>query len=244
MSEHKKERSTIMLTKETFRATRIYAAKKGMDISSFTELALCEQIKREQEEEKRKQEEAELTGIINVAKRSNQQMRQKLDFNPQIAREFINNILAGIDSKYHYYVVNEITKDEKGEPRHVLLELNIPKLEFPTTKEKILQHIEKLEKTGIDIISEKGSKIEKYGFGIEMGYIKNLPDTPKNKIYNSRIDLEGALQDIFRYNRDLAIWHNKDGSINDRVIGFKLRINEGIEKEKPNLSKQEKELNK
>ena len=112
-----------MVSEDVFKNTRIYAIKKGMDISSFVEEALKEKIAKTQELEQKQQELTELTATVNVARRLYQQLKQKPDFNSTISTDFIKNIIAGVDSKYHDYVTKAIIEEDPQKYSEIVPEL-------------------------------------------------------------------------------------------------------------------------
>jgi hypothetical protein len=101
-----------MVSEDVFKNTRIYAVKKGMDISSFTEEALREKIENIQKEEQEQQKQQELATTVSVAKRLYQQIKQKPDFNSTMSADFIRSITAGIEPRHHELVIKAITQED------------------------------------------------------------------------------------------------------------------------------------
>lgn len=109
----KKVRSTIMVSEDVFKNMRIYAAKRGQDISAFTEEALREKIAQCKDLEKIQEELAELRATIDVSRKLYQQISQKPDFNSIISADFIKTITSGIDPRFRDIVVKGITEVDK-----------------------------------------------------------------------------------------------------------------------------------
>jgi hypothetical protein len=102
-----------MVSEDVFKNTRIYAAKRGQDISAFTEEALREKISQCKELEKIQEEITELRATIDVSRKLYQQISQKPDFNSIISADFIKTITSGIDPRFRDIVVKGIKEADK-----------------------------------------------------------------------------------------------------------------------------------
>ena len=107
-------RTSIMVSEEIFRNMRIYANKRGQDISAFAEEALREKIQQCKEIEKIQQEMTELRATIDVSRKLYQQIKQKPDFNSTMSEDFIKTIISGVDPKHHDIVIKGITEEDKN----------------------------------------------------------------------------------------------------------------------------------
>jgi len=103
-----------MVSEEIFRNMRIYANKRGQDISAFAEEALREKIQQCKEIEKIQQEMTELRATIDVSRKLYQQIKQKPDFNSTMSEDFIKTIISGVDPKHHDIVIKGITEEDKN----------------------------------------------------------------------------------------------------------------------------------